>query len=120
MDKNDRGKQIIIADTAPPKPSRQNNDVGASTSANGSACTWVPVSVASTVATTQRVPVSATPTSLALTTLDIPAPSPALNANSQLGPISIVTSTMATSQTDVSMSSLSSNSFSFPLHNEFD
>ena len=38
-DKNDRGKQSIIADTAPPKPSRQNNNVGASTLANGSACT---------------------------------------------------------------------------------
>ena len=104
-DKNDRGKQIISVDIATPKPSRQNNDVGASTSANGSA--WVPVST--------------TPTSLALTTLDIPAPSPSLNANSQLGPVSIVTLTVATSQTDVSMSSsLLSNSFSFLLHNVFD
>jgi len=114
-DKNDRGKQIIIAETAPPKPSRQNNDVGAST--------WVPVPVASTVATTQRVPVSATPTSLtslALTTLDISTPSPTLNVNSQLGSVSTVTSTVATSQTDVTMPSLSSNSFSFPLHNVFD
>ena len=37
-DKNGRGKQIIIAEATPPKPSRQNNDVGASTSANES--TW--------------------------------------------------------------------------------
>jgi len=38
-DKNDRGKQIVVAEAAPPKPTRQNNnnnDVGASTSANGS------------------------------------------------------------------------------------
>jgi len=117
-DKNDRGKQIIIPETAPPKPSWQNNDVGASTSYNGSTWTWVPV--VSTVATTERVLVSATPTSLALTTLDIPALSPTLNANSQLGPISIVTSTIATSSTDVSIPSLSSNSFIFPLHNVFD
>jgi hypothetical protein len=45
-DKNDRGKQIIIADIAPPKPSRHNNDVGASTLANGRTWTWVPVPVA--------------------------------------------------------------------------
>jgi hypothetical protein len=78
--------------------------VGASTSANGSVGTWVQVPVVSTVATTQRVPVSVTPTSLtslALTTLDISAPSPALNATSQLVPV--VTSTVATSQTDVSV-----------------
>jgi len=94
--------------------------VAASILANGSTWTWVSVPVASTVATTQRVPASATPISLALTTLDIPAPSPALNANSQLGSVSIVTSTVATSQADVSMPSLSSNSFIFPLHNVFD
>lgn len=120
-DKNDRGKQ---AEAAPPKPSRQNIDVGASTSANGSTSMWVPVLVVSTVTTTQRVPVSAAPTSLVLTSLAIPDPiySPTLNFSSQVGPISIVTSTVATSQTDVpvSMPSLSSNSFGFPLHNVFD
>jgi len=123
-DKNNREKQLIIAEAAPPKPSRQNNDVGASTSANGSTWTWVPVPVASIVTTSQRVPVSATHTSLVSTSLAIPTPipSPSLNSNSQVGPVSIVTSTLATSQTDVpvSMSSLSSNSFSFPLHNVFD
>ncbi|AES70252.2 DUF4283 domain protein [Medicago truncatula] len=109
----------LNVETAPPKLPRQNNDVGASTSANASALTWVPVMVASLVANTQRVPVSITPTlltSLALTTVDISAPSPTLNANSQLG--QVVTSTVATSQTDVS--TLSSNSFRFPLHNVFD
>jgi len=65
--------------------------VGASMSANGSTWTWAPVSVASTVTTTQRVPVSAistpTPTSLAPTSLAIPAsfPAPTLTFNSQTG-----------------------------------
>jgi hypothetical protein len=123
-EKNDRGKQLIIAEAAPPKPSRQNNDVGAYTSANGGIWKWVLARVASTITTTQRVPVSATPTSLVSTSHanSAPIPSSALNSNSQVGPISTVTSTVATSHTDVpvSMSSLSSNSFSFPLHNVFD
>jgi hypothetical protein len=95
--------------------------VGASTSANGSIGIWVPVPVASTVTTTQRVPVSAisTPTriSLAPASLAIPAsfPAPTLTFKSQMGPV--VTSTVANSQMDMS---LSSNTFSFPLHNVVD
>ena len=50
-DKNDRGKQIIVAKAAPPKPSRQQNDGGASTSANGSTWTWVSALITSTVTT---------------------------------------------------------------------
>lgn len=96
--------------------------MGASTSANGSTWTWVPVPVASTVTTTQRVPVSTiytpAPTSLALASLAIPTsfPAPTLTFNSHMGPV--VTSTIAnSSQMDMS---LSSNIFSFPLHNVFD
>ena len=116
-DKNDRGKQIVLAEAAPKhtRHNNNNNHVGASTSANGS--TWVPV--VSTVTTTQRVPVSATstptPTSLVSASLDLPAsfPSPNLTLNPQLGPV--VTSTVANnSHMDMS------NTLSFPLHNEFD
>lgn len=78
--KHERGKQFAVAEAVPHKPTRQsynNNDVGASTSANGSTWTWVPVPVASTVTTTQRVPVSAisthAPTSLAPASMAIPA-----------------------------------------------
>jgi len=103
-DKTDRGKQIVIAETTPTKPSRQNNYVGASTSANGCTWTWVPAPVASTVTTTQRIPVTATTsTSLAAIPLVIPT--------------SISQFETVTSHTDVSVSvsPLSSNSFSFPL-----
>ncbi|AES77634.1 DUF4283 domain protein [Medicago truncatula] len=107
---------------SPPKPTRQNNnnkDVGDSMLAIGSTWTRVPVPVASTVTTTQRVLVSdmSTPTSFAPTSLAIPAsfPAPTLTFNSQMG--SVVTSTSANSQMDMS---LSSNTFSFPLHNVFD
>jgi len=110
-DKNDRGKQIVNVKEAPPKATRQNIDVGASTSANGSTWTWVPV--ASTVTPTQRIPVSTT--SLASITLDIPT------STTQMDPVSIVPLVVATSQMDVTMfvPHLSSNSFSFPLHNVF-
>jgi len=111
-DKNDRGKQIVNVEEAPPKPTRYNIDVGASTSANGSTWTWV--LVASTVTTTQRIPVSTT--SLASITLDIPT------STTQMDPVSIVPSAVATSQMDVTVSvpHLSSNSFSFPLHHLLD
>ena len=114
-DKTERGKQIIIAEAAPTKTSRQNNDVGTSTSANGSTWTWVPVPVASIGTTTQRIPVTAS-TTLASIPLDIPA------STSMLESVSLATSAVATSQTDVPVSvpSLLSNSFSFPLHNVFD
>jgi len=72
-DKTDRGKQIVIAEEAPTKPSQQNNDVAVSTSANGSTWTWVPAPVISTVTTTQRIPITATTsTSLAAIPLVIP------------------------------------------------
>jgi len=111
-DKNDRGKQIVNVEEAPPKSTPQNIDVGASTSANGSTWTWV--LVASMVTTTQRILVSTT--SLASITLDIPT------STTQMDLISIVPSAVATSQMDVivSVPHLSSNSFSFPLHNVFD
>ncbi|KEH16943.1 DUF4283 domain protein [Medicago truncatula] len=88
---------------------------------NSNTCTWLPIPVASTVTTTQRVLFSAistpTPTSLEPASLAIPAslPAPILTFNSQMGPI--VTSTVANSQVDMS---LSSNTFSFPLQNVFD
>jgi len=115
-DKTDRGKQIVIAEAAPTKPSRQNNDVGTSTSVKGSTWTWVPVPVASTVTTTQRIPVTVTDTTTSLAPLDISTSIP------QLESVPIATSAVATSQTDVPVSvpPLLSNTFSFPLHNVFD
>jgi len=50
-DKDDRGKQIIVVEKAPPTTTRQHTDGGASTSANGSTWTWVPVPITSTVTT---------------------------------------------------------------------
>lgn len=117
-DKNDRGKQIVVAEAAPILSTRQNkssNDVGASTSANGNNGTWVPIPVVSTVTTTQRVPVSATttsaPTSSISTSLALPTlfPTPKSTISSQLGPI--VSSTLQFDR---------SNNFSIPLHNVFD
>ena len=108
-DKTNRGKQIVIGKEAPTKPSRQNDDVGASTSANGSTWTWVPAPVVSTVTTAQRIPITnTTSTSLAAIPLVIPT--------------SISQFETVTSQTgvSVSVSPLSSNSFSFPLQNVFD
>ena len=122
-DEIDRGKQPIVAEAAPPKPSRHHNDVGASTSANGSTWTWVPVPVTSTVTTTNRVTASSAPPTLASITQSIsaPIPSSALISNTHMVPVNIVSSTMVTSLTAVPVSrpSLSSNSFSFPLHNVF-
>jgi len=115
-DMMDRGKQIVIAEATPTKPSRQNNDVGTSTSVKGSTWTWVPVPVASTVTTTQRIPVTTTDTTTSLAPLDISTSIP------QLESVPIATSAVATSQTDVPVSvpPLLSNTFSFPLHNVFD
>ena len=116
-EKNDRGKQPIVAEVAPlPKKSGQHGDMGASTSASGATWTWVPTPITSIVTTTQRV---RTPCH-SKTQATIPVVSSATAATSQIVLVSIITSTLATSQTDVSMSSLSSNSFSFPLHNVFD
>ena len=56
-DKNDRGKQLIVGEEAPPKQTRQQHGGGASTSANGGTWTWIPVPITSTVTTTQRVSV---------------------------------------------------------------
>ena len=110
-DKQDRGKQVVVFEATLPKPTRQNNnnnDVGASSSGNGHTWTWVPTPVASTVTTTQRVPVSVTPTptptslapiSLAIST-SIPIPTPTLNIFSHMGPVSLITSTVASSQMD--------------------
>jgi len=88
-DKNDRGKQIVVAEAAPKFPPRQNkgrNDVGASTSAIGNNGTWVPIPVVSTVTTTQRVPVSTrpTPTSLVSMSLALPASIPSSTITTQL------------------------------------
>jgi len=56
-DKNDRGKQLIVGEEAPPKQTRQQHGGGASTSANGGTWTWIPVPITSTGTTTQRVSV---------------------------------------------------------------
>jgi len=50
-EKNGHGKQPVMAEVAPPKQTQQNNDVGASTSANGSTWTWVLIPITSTVTT---------------------------------------------------------------------
>jgi len=118
-DKIDRGKQIVVAETAPKHPPRQNKtriDVGASTSTNGSNGIWIPILVVSTVTTTQRVPVIATSTHIpsASGTLALPSsfPTPTSATNSHLR--TVVTSSVATSQID------RNNNFSIPLHNVFD
>jgi len=51
-----------MAEDAPPKPSQQHQDVGASTLANVSTWTWVSVPVTSIVTTTKRVTAPAAPT----------------------------------------------------------
>jgi len=108
-DKTNRGKQIVIAEATPTKPSRQNNDVGASTLANGSTWTWVPAPIVSTVTTAQRIPVTDT-TSISLAAIPLVIPT------------SISQFETVTSQAGVSVyvSPLSSSSFSFPLQNVFD
>ena len=120
-DKNDRRKQIVVAETAPKHPPRQNKsniEVGASTSGNGNNGTWIPISVVSTVTTTQRIPVTAAttpiPTSSVSVSLALPAsfPTPTSTISSQLG--TVVASTVDTSQFD------RTNNFSIPLHNVFD
>jgi len=123
-DKTDRRKQIIVAEAAPLKPSRQQNDGGASTSANGSTWTWVPAPITSTVTTSQKVLVTFSPATLASPSMAIPASilSPAITSSSHMGPVDTFTSVVATSQmmVPVPKTSLSSTSFSFPLHNVFD
>jgi len=91
-----------------------------------------PVPITSTVSTTQRVSV---PSSLATSSqsITIPTPSLALTSTTQMVPIFVVSSALDTSQTAVPgsqtqrvpipslpISDVSSNSFSFPLHNVFD
>ena len=118
-DKDDRGKQIVVAEKAPPTTTWQHIDGGASTSANGSTWTWVPVPITLTVTTSQRVPVTTAPSTLAPPSQAIPTP---IIASSHMGPIVNSTSAVVTSQVTVPMPrmSLSSTSFSFPLHNVFD
>jgi len=122
--KNDRGKQIIVAEAAPPKPSRLQNDGGASTSANGSTWTWVPAPITLTVTTSQRVPVTSAPATLASPSMAIPTSisSSSITSSSHMGSVDTFTSVVATSQMMVPAprTSLSSTSFSFPLHNVFD
>jgi len=64
------------------------------------------------------------PTTLAFISQEIltPFPSSALISNTQMVPINIISSAMVTSQKVVlvSIPSMPSNSFSFPLHNVFD
>jgi len=118
-DKDDRGKQIVVAEKAPSTTTRQHTDEGASTSANGSTWTWVPVPITSTVTTSQRVLVTSAPSPLAPPSKDIPTP---IISSSHIGPVVTSTSAVVTSHMTVSMPkmSLSSTSFSFPLHNIFD
>jgi len=122
-EKNERGKQPVVAEAALPKQTRQHGDVGASTSANGGTWTWVPVPTASTVTTTQRISVPDT-TTLATNTQTnlISITSSAMASTTQMVLVTIASTTMATTQTVAPepSSSLSSNSFSFPLHNVFD
>jgi len=122
--KNDHGKQPIVAKADVPKLARQQHDVEASTSANGSSWTWVLIPVTSTVTTTQRVPVPSAFISLASQTQTILAsiPSSAMKSITQMVSVPIVSLTMASSQTKASAPSpsLLSSSFSFPLHNVFD
>ncbi|KEH37114.1 DUF4283 domain protein [Medicago truncatula] len=92
-DKDDRGKQIIVAEKAPPKTTRQHIDGEASTSANGSTWTWVPILITSIVTTTQRVLVTSAPSTLAQPSLAIPAPT-----CSPMGSVVHSTSTVDTSQ----------------------
>jgi len=108
-----------VAEKAPPTTTRQHTNGGASTSANGSTCTWVPVPITSTVTTSQRVPVTTAPSPLAPPSQAIPAP---IIASSHMGPVVTSTSAVVTSHMTVPMpkTSLSSTSFSFPLHNVFD
>jgi hypothetical protein len=94
-DKADRGKQIVVAESNPKHPIRQNKnktDVGTSKGNNS----WVPVPVASTVTTTHRVLDTATtalvPTSSVSGSLALPTSLPA--STSFLGPI--VSSMVAT------------------------
>jgi len=72
-EKNDRGKQPIVAEAAAPKPTRQQHDVGTSTSANESTWSWVPIPVTSIVTTTQRTPIPCASISLASQTQTISA-----------------------------------------------
>lgn len=92
---------------------------GASTLANGSTSTWVPVPITSKVTTFQRVLVTTTPSTLALSSQAIPVRT---IASSHMGPVVTSTSAVVTSQLTVPMprTSLSSTPFSFPLHNVFD
>jgi hypothetical protein len=111
-DKNDRGKQIVVADSDPKHPIRQKgskNDVGPS---SGNTSTWVPVPVVSTVTTTLRVPDTATTAPIPTSSVSVSLASPAPLSTSFLDPVS--SSLVATSQFD------RSNNFSIPLHNVFD
>ena len=73
------------------------------------------------VTTSQRVPVIYAPAKLAPPSHAISAsiPSHSITSSSHMGPVDTFTSSMATSQTKVRVpnTSLSSTSFSFPLHN---
>ena len=107
---------------APSKQTRQHNDVGASTLANGGTWTWVQVPITSTITTTQRVTVPSISTTLATTTQTnlVLIASSTMTSTTQMVSVTIASSTMTTTQTVVPNLSFSSNSFSFPLHNAFD
>jgi hypothetical protein len=98
-----RGKQPVNKPFVAPPKAPQHKDGGASTSAIGGNGSWIPISVNSTVTTTTRTTVPAPHTTH---TTSIP-----VNTPTQSIPVSL---------SAVPVSDISSNSFSFPLHNVFD
>jgi len=100
-----RGKKPVKEAVTAPPIAPQHKDGGTSTSAIGGNGSWIPISVNSTVTTTTRTTVPAPQTTQATS---IPSN---VNTLTQSIPISLPA---------VPVSEISSNSFSFPLHNVFD
>ena len=105
-EKETRGKQLAQEATviAPPKAPKtpQHKARGASSSAIGGNRTWVPIFVNSTVTATTRTPVPVPQTTQATSI-----------------PVNVNNSTQSISVPFVPVLDISSNSFSFPLHNVF-
>ena len=99
----DRGKQLVKEIVVAPHKAPQNKDEVASTSAIGGNGSWISISVNSTVTTTTRTTVPAPQTTQATSI-----------------PVNTLTQSILVSLPIVSVSNISSNSFSFPLHNVFD
>jgi len=99
-EKTNRGKQPVKEVAAAPL---KRKDEGASSSAFGGNGTWIPIAVNSTVTTSTRTTVSAPQTSQVSSI-----------------PVNMFTQSIPVSLPAVPVSDISSNSFSFSLHNVFD